>query len=60
MADPAAARAYHAAVRALEQRGRFGIRLGLGRTRALLHVMGDEAIDLSLVKPFRVLAREVE
>lgn len=41
MADPAAARAYHAAVRALEQRGRFGIRLGLGRTRALLHVMGD-------------------
>ncbi len=41
MADPAAARAYHAAVRALEQRGRFGIRLGLGRTRALLHVLGD-------------------
>jgi dihydrofolate synthase/folylpolyglutamate synthase len=41
MADPAAARAYHAAVRALEQRGRFGIRLGLGRTRALLHAMGD-------------------
>jgi dihydrofolate synthase/folylpolyglutamate synthase len=41
MADPAAARAYHAAVRALEQRGRFGIRLGLARTRALLHVMGD-------------------
>jgi dihydrofolate synthase/folylpolyglutamate synthase len=41
MADPAAARAYHAAVRALEQRGRFGIRLGLARTRALLHVLGD-------------------
>ncbi|HET9852509.1 MAG TPA: cyanophycin synthetase [Candidatus Limnocylindrales bacterium] len=39
--DPAAARAYHAAVRALEQRGRFGIRLGLARTRALLHVLGD-------------------
>ncbi len=39
--DPAAARAYHAAVRALEQRGRFGVRLGLGRTRALLHVLGD-------------------
>jgi dihydrofolate synthase/folylpolyglutamate synthase len=39
--DPATARAYHAAVRALEQRGRFGIRLGLGRTRALLHVLGD-------------------
>lgn len=39
--DPAAARAYHAAVRALEQRGRFGVRLGLARTRALLHVLGD-------------------
>ncbi len=39
--DPAAARAYQAAVRALEQRGRFGVRLGLGRTRALLHVLGD-------------------
>lgn len=39
--DPGAARAYHAAVRALEQRGRFGVRLGLGRTRALLHVLGD-------------------
>ncbi len=40
-ADPAAARAYHAAVRALEERGRIGVRLGLGRTRALLHVLGD-------------------
>ena len=39
--DPAAARAYHAAVRALEQRGRFGVRLGLARTRALLQVLGD-------------------
>jgi dihydrofolate synthase / folylpolyglutamate synthase len=39
--DPAAARAYHAAVRALEQRGRFGVRLGLARTRALLHVLGE-------------------
>jgi dihydrofolate synthase/folylpolyglutamate synthase len=29
------------AVRALEARGRFGIRLGLGRTRALLHELGD-------------------
>lgn len=34
-------REYHAAVRALEARGRFGIRLGLGRTRALLHALGD-------------------
>jgi len=32
---------YAAAVRALEARGRFGIRLGLGRTRALLHELGD-------------------
>ena len=39
--DRAAARAYHAAVRALEQRGRFGVRLGLARTRALLQVLGD-------------------
>ena len=33
--------AYHAAVRALAERGRFGVRLGLGRTRALLHAFGD-------------------
>jgi len=33
--------AYHAAVRALTERGRFGIRLGLGRTRALLRALGD-------------------
>jgi dihydrofolate synthase/folylpolyglutamate synthase len=32
---------YAAAVRALEARGRFGIRLGLGRTRALLRALGD-------------------
>jgi dihydrofolate synthase/folylpolyglutamate synthase len=32
---------YQAAVRALEARGRFGIRLGLGRTRALLRELGD-------------------
>lgn len=32
--------AYHAAVRALTDRGRFGIRLGLGRTRALLRELG--------------------
>jgi dihydrofolate synthase / folylpolyglutamate synthase len=32
---------YDAALRALEERGRFGIRLGLGRTRALLAVLGD-------------------
>jgi dihydrofolate synthase / folylpolyglutamate synthase len=32
---------YHQAVAALAARGRFGIRLGLGRTRALLHELGD-------------------
>jgi dihydrofolate synthase/folylpolyglutamate synthase len=30
-----------AAVATLTERGRFGIRLGLGRTRALLHAIGD-------------------
>ena len=35
------AAAYHDAVRALTERGRFGIRLGLGRTRALLRALGD-------------------
>ena len=39
-ADPQSA-AYHDAVRALSERGRFGIRLGLGRTRALLKAFGD-------------------
>lgn len=32
---------YAWAVHALEARGRFGVRLGLGRTRALLHELGD-------------------
>ena len=42
MTRPAAAgEAYHAAVRALSARGRFGIRLGLDRTRALLRELGD-------------------
>ena len=31
---------YRSAVRALEERGRFGVRLGLGRTRALLTALG--------------------
>ncbi len=34
-------RAYEAAIAALGARGRFGIRLGLGRTTALLHALGD-------------------
>jgi dihydrofolate synthase/folylpolyglutamate synthase len=33
--------AYHDAVAALADRGRFGVRLGLGRTRALLRALGD-------------------
>ncbi len=32
---------YHAALSALQARGRFGIRLGLARTRALLAALGD-------------------
>jgi dihydrofolate synthase/folylpolyglutamate synthase len=32
---------YHEALAALSERGRFGIRLGLGRTRALLRALGD-------------------
>ena len=35
------AMSYPEAVAALQARGRFGIRLGLGRTRALLRVLGD-------------------
>jgi dihydrofolate synthase / folylpolyglutamate synthase len=32
---------YRAAVRALQERGRFGVRLGLGRTRALLRALDN-------------------
>ena len=41
-----AASDYHAAVQALADRGRFGVRLGLGRTRALLHALGDPQLGL--------------
>ena len=47
--DPAGgaeAAAYHDAVRALTERGRFGIRLGLSRTRALLKAFGDPQLEL--------------
>jgi dihydrofolate synthase/folylpolyglutamate synthase len=37
---------YHAALAALAARGRFGIRLGLGRTRALLHELGDPQLSI--------------
>jgi len=43
---PAAATEYHAAVQALADRGRFGVRLGLGRTRGLLHALGDPQLQL--------------
>src|SRR6185312_8846800 len=36
MTEPTAGLTYDQALRALAERGRFGIRLGLGRTRALL------------------------
>ena len=37
---------YHEALAALAARGRFGIRLGLGRTRALLAALGDPQASL--------------
>lgn len=37
---------YQAVLARLAARGRFGIRLGLGRTRALLKQMGDPHLDL--------------
>ena len=43
-ATPAAE--YHAAVQALGERGRFGIRLGLARTRALLTALGDPQLSV--------------
>src|SRR5262245_13008327 len=39
-------RSYHEAREALQQRGRFGIRLGLGRTRALLRALGSPEREL--------------
>ena len=44
--DPSVATAYHDALDALAERGRFGIRLGLGRTRALLHELGDPQLGI--------------
>lgn len=37
---------YHGALAALAERGRFGIRLGLGRTRALLRAIGDPQLGV--------------
>jgi dihydrofolate synthase/folylpolyglutamate synthase len=44
--DRQEALAYHEALDALAARGRFGIRLGLGRTRALLHQLGDPQLTM--------------
>jgi dihydrofolate synthase/folylpolyglutamate synthase len=44
--DPAVGRTYEAALAALADRGRFGIRLGLGRTRALLSELGDPQLTV--------------
>src|SRR3990172_2573437 len=41
MSVPSPGLTYAQALRALEARGRFGVRLGLGRTRALLRDLGD-------------------
>jgi dihydrofolate synthase/folylpolyglutamate synthase len=38
--------AYHDALDALAERGRFGIRLGLGRTRALLRELGEPQLAI--------------
>ena len=44
--DPSVATAYHDALDALAERGRYGIRLGLGRTRALLRELGDPQLAI--------------
>jgi dihydrofolate synthase/folylpolyglutamate synthase len=44
--SPAADRTYAEALAAIEARGRYGIRLGLGRVTALLRVMGDPQRDV--------------
>jgi len=46
LSRPGEGAAYHEAVRALTERGRFGIRLGLARTRALLGALGDPQLAL--------------
>ena len=44
-ADLTLAAEYHEALRALTDRGRYGIRLGLGRIRALLREIGDPQLE---------------
>lgn len=43
---PSTSTDYHAALAALGARGRFGIRLGLGRTRALLRELGNPQLTV--------------
>jgi dihydrofolate synthase / folylpolyglutamate synthase len=43
---PDVSAAYHEALRLLAERGRFGVRLGLGRTRALLRELGDPQLGI--------------
>jgi dihydrofolate synthase/folylpolyglutamate synthase len=45
-AAPPTALTYDEALAALTERGRFGIRLGLGRTRGLLRALGDPQLGL--------------
>ena len=45
-ADPSIALGYHEVLRQIEARGRFGVRLGLDRTRALLHGLADPQLRL--------------
>ncbi|HXV92949.1 MAG TPA: hypothetical protein VD813_06605, partial [Pseudonocardia sp.] len=44
--DPAGGLSYHEALEAIAERGRFGVRLGLGRTRALLRELGNPQAGL--------------
>ena len=44
--EPEVGAAYHAALAALAERGRFGVRLGIGRTRALLRELGDPQLGI--------------
>jgi dihydrofolate synthase/folylpolyglutamate synthase len=44
--DPAAGLSYGQALRVIAARGRYGVRLGLGRTRALLRALGDPQAGL--------------
>jgi dihydrofolate synthase / folylpolyglutamate synthase len=46
LSRPGDGAAYHEAVRVLTERGRFGIRLGLARTRALLRALGEPQLAL--------------